>query len=298
MLSTLSRRDFCILSSSSALLAMPLCAKIRGGAEDYRSTLVNGYSPPAVRWEGRSWRCNMGSTWQPNMDHCLRLTSQTARFEIRDSPNDHSQVDKAHKRRSELSGKLPKSPALLPNDVVLWSAMSFIHHAWDDPAGMARLWGGVHGQIHMGRTFGGSPAVAFRRTADGQFTVTTRGQRALKSTRHFVGPIPFGRVHDLVFRVILHPTNGSLAVWLDGHKIVDVERASIGSEYADTHWNIGCYYAGGVTCPVVAEYANVVYPGTTRLDQRITSPAVWPRELTESTASQFFSLERGGETYA
>lgn len=274
---------------------MPLLATMRDGAEAYRSTLVDGFTPATLRWEGRSWRCNMGSTWQPGMEHCLRLTSRTARFEIRDSPNDHSKADKAHKRRSELSGKLPRSPALLPNDVVLWSAMSFIHHAWDDPVGMAGLMGGVYGQIHMGRGFGGSPAVAFRRLANGQFAVTTRGQQATESKRHFIGPLAFGSVHDLVYRVILHPENGSLAVWLDGHKIVDVKRASIGSGYADSHWNIGCYFAGGVTCPVVAEYANVIYPGTTSLGRRITGPAAWPRAQRTGAASAFVALNGVGE---
>ena len=291
----LTRREFHLLGGGTALLAMPLLAEMSQREETYRSTLVDGFTPATVHWGGREWRCNMGSTWQMGMEHCLRLTSKSARFEIRNSPHDHSRADKAHKRRSELSGKVPKSPALLPNGVPLWSAMSFVHHSWADPAGMAALTGGVHGQVHMGRSFGGSPAVAFRRTDTGQFAVTTRGQRAPQSVPRFTGPLAFDQPHDLVFRLLLHPERGSLAVWLDGRQIVDVAGASIGSETPDSHWNIGCYFAGGVTCPVVAEFANVVYPGAASLARRTARPAVWPVVGPTSAASQFIAMNSAGE---
>lgn len=218
----------------------------------------------------------MGSTWWPNMDQCLRLTTDRARFEIRDTPFDHSRTDPPGKLRSEISGSLPGDRSRLPNNVALWGAMSFIHHPWADPAGMAKLLGGVHGQIHIGRTFGGSPAVAFRRTGTGAFAITTRGQHAPHNALRYTGPVSFGQVHDLVYRVILHPSEGALAVWLHGEPIVDIVGVSIGTEHAESYWNLGCYYAGRTTCPVVAEYANHIYPGAVDLRSRIAHPPGWP----------------------
>lgn len=270
-----SRREFCAMTASAALLPSRSTAQLND-VTSYSSTLVRELTPATVAWSGRDWRCSMGSTWTPGLEHCLRLTERSARFEIRNTPNDRSKGDEPYKRRSEISGKTSTDQPVLPNDVELWSAMSFVHQAWDDPAGMARLKGGVHGQVHMGRSFGGSPAVAFRRTADGKFTVTTRGQNATQNARQYIGRLTFDRPHDLVYRLVLSPTNGSLAVWLDGDKVVDVSGASIGSSFADSYWNIGCYYAGGITSPVIAEYANVVYPGTLNLEDRIKSPPPWP----------------------
>ena len=132
----LSRRCFC-LSCVSAALIPSACDAAQGSA--YRSTQVRGHTPPTLEWAGRLWRCNMGATWHPGMDHCLRLTEQKARFEIRPSPNNRSVNDPPVKRRSELSGSLPRDRRRLPNGVPLWGAMSFIHHRWADPAGMATL---------------------------------------------------------------------------------------------------------------------------------------------------------------
>ncbi len=271
----LSRREFCILGGSSTIMAMA-CSARSAEPSTYQSTLANGFSPPVIEWAGRKWRCNMGSTWHEDMNHCLQLTSGRARFEIRNSPYDRSRNDESGKLRSEISGSLRGDRARLPNGELLWGAMSFIHHPWSDPAGMAQLTGGVHGQVHMGHGFGGSPALAFRRTKDGQFAVTTRGEQEPKSRIRYHEARSFGEVHDLVYRVRLHPSEGSLTVWLDGERIVDLGRASIGSRHADSFWNIGCYYAGGASCPIVAEYANLVYPGRVDLRDRILYPAQWP----------------------
>lgn len=267
------------LFPTAAGLVIPASAPLaRTAADDanyfaYHSTLVNGRTPPHVMWNGRKWRCAMGSTWHPDMDHCLRLTARKARFEIRNSEFDRGPRDSADKRRSEL--RFPKRPRL-PNEVPLWGAMSFIHHRWSDPAGMAKLAGGAHGQIHIGSEFGGSPAVAFRRSREGKFRVTTRGEQEPRNTVRYEADLAFDRVHDLVYRVVLSPTNGLLAVWLDRRQIVDLQGASIGSSHADCYWSFGCYYAGGVACPIVAEFANHVYPDIASLAGRIAAPPAWP----------------------
>lgn len=278
----ISRRDFSLtaIASVAAPLAVPstsACSQSRGradpgGGSNYHSTLVNGLTPRRIAWNGREWLCDAGSTWHPGMDYALRLTPAKARFEVRDTEFDRSEADPPRKRRAELH--CPE--ARLPNDVPLWGAMSFIHHSWDDPAGMSALEGGVHGQMHIGSSFGGSPAMAFRRDKNGNFRITTRGELEPKNTTRFDFPLPFNAVHDLVYSVVLSPNNGSLLVWLDGQQVVNLRGASIGSHYAECYWNIGCYYGGGVTCPVIAEFANHVYPGPASLAGRISAPPRWP----------------------
>jgi Polysaccharide lyase len=265
------------LLSSSGLRADG--SKVRATTvETYRTTLVGGYMPSSIRWAGRNWRVNAGSTVTRNMDHALRIGSrgQKMRFEIRNTENDNSPSDSSEVRRAELSGSLVGDPARLPNGTVLWGAMSFNHHSWADPEGMSTLMGGVYGQIHMGSKFGGSPAVAFRRTKKGLFRVTTRGEYDTAGSVRHEALLGFDRVHHLVYRVLLDPHRGSLAVWLDGAKIVDVADVSIGSRNAQSYFNCGLYFSGGVTAPVVAEYGNVVYPGTVSLAKLVTSPPAWP----------------------
>lgn len=278
-----TRRDYCLAGLGLAAipagwLAVRSSAAPKGASRDknfslYRPTLVDGRTPGHVDWNGRKWRCAMGSTWQPGMDHSLRLLPSRARFEIRDSERDRGPNDDPGKRRSEI--RFPKSPRL-PNGVPLWGAMSFIHHRWDDPEGMARgRGGGVHGQLHIGSKFGGSPAVAFRRMRNGEFAITTRGENDEKGSIRYRGPLPFDQLHHLVYRVLLHPSEASLAVWLNGSRLVDLQGVSIGSSDAECYWSLGCYYAGGVSCPVVAEFGDHYYPGPGDLRQRIGFRPNW-----------------------
>lgn len=132
--------------------------------------------------------------------------------------------------------------------------------------------------IHIGSTFGGSPAVAFRRRENGNLRITTRGEFNTSNTTRYDKPLSFGQVHDLVYRVVLDPKVGELTVWLDGVKIVDIRGQSIGASTAECHLQLGAYYAGGITCPVVAEYANHVYPSPTDLSARIGNLPVWPND--------------------
>ncbi|MDP9423674.1 MAG: polysaccharide lyase [Pseudomonadota bacterium] len=260
-----------IASAATYLLA-------RGGVDSsppsagYRTSLVNGYTPKRIDWDGYRWSADMGSTWNADMDHCFRPGEDMARFEIRPTPLDRAANDGPDKRRSELHCTRNR----LPNGVPLWGAMSFNHHRWSDPAGMAQGgWGGVHGQIHMGK-FGGSPALAFRRTRDGRFLVTTRGQYDDGNNRRWMAPVSFNERHDLVYRVLLHPSQGELDLWLDGRHVVNVAGASIGSERGGSYWCIGCYYSGGISCPIVAEYANHAFPSPTNLSARISERPAWP----------------------
>lgn len=237
----------------------------------YHSTLVDGRTPKRIEWDGHRWSAAMGSTWNSGMDYCLGLAADRARFEIRPTPRDHGANDDPQKRRSEIH----ETKNLLPNGVPLWGAMSFNHHGWADPAGMTEVWGGVHGQIHMHK-FGGSPALAFRRNGDGRFMVTTRGEFDTEGSKRWMGPLAFDQVHDLVYRLVLHPTDGELDVWVDGRRLVALKGMSIGSHLGGCYWCIGCYYAGGITCPVVAEFGNHAFPSTADLSGRVASPPPWP----------------------
>jgi hypothetical protein len=284
-----SRREFCIGGGASIVLPCGAVAlagewgpdrdRADPGFDDYGSTLVNGLTPSPIVWNGRKWRANMASTRVRGLDYCLRVTPNKARFEIRDNPLEGRHGASPHGLRSEISGSVYGDRTRLPNGVPLWGAMQFIHHHWDDPEGMKTLYGGVHGQIHIGSRFGGSPALAFRRNKRGEFDVTTRGEfdKAGSGTVRHRSPLPFDQVHNLVYRIVLHEADGALTVWLNARKIVDIANVSIGSHHAEAYWNLGCYYSGGVTCPVVAEYANHVYPGRTSLAGRIASPPAWPR---------------------
>lgn len=283
----LSRRDFCVVGLCSTVpnFGTPLSADTPGSGSPhsgvpmkrpiYRDSLVDGLTPSAIWWSDRSWRSNMGSAWHAGMHHCFQYTRSSARFELRDTIFDRSPKDPAYKRRSELSGSLYGNPRRLPNGVQLWGAMQFNHHPWEDSQGMAERHGGIHGQIHIGNRFGGSPAVAFRRTSGGDFQITTRGEFDRDGTVRWRGAVPFGTAHDLVYSVVLHETAGTLRVWLDGVELVAIEAQSIGTHHGDSYWNVGCYYAGGITCPVVAEFANHIYPGTAELSRRVAHPPRW-----------------------
>ena len=274
---TLSRRDVVIAGVGVPLVSLGAVLVGRHTLErpqtssSYRSSLVAGHTPKQVDWDGRRWSADMGSTWNAGMDHSFQHSDDMARFEIRPTQLDRAEQDKLETRRSELHCTRNR----LPNGVPLWGAMSFNHHGWSDPAGMAKGWGGVHGQIHMGK-FGGSPALAFRRTRDGRFLVTTRGEFDDRSRKRWTAPLSFNEAHDLVYRVTLHPRAGQLDVWLDGQQLVSIANASIGSQLGGSYWCIGCYYSGGISCPVVAEYANHEFPAARDLSARISSSPKWP----------------------
>lgn len=247
-------------------------------AAKYRSTLDRGVTPSRLHWAGRDWRVNAGSTRVRGMPHSLAISSsgERLRVEVHDTPRDNSQPDKSTVRRAELSGSLYGDGTRLPNGRELWGAFSFVHHAWSDMLGMRERQGGVYGQVHMGSDAGGSPALAFRRTAKGLFRITTRGEFDPEGTVQYEAPLSFDSVHDAVYRLVLHPTDGSLAVWIDGERVVDVKNASIGHHSATSYWNIGVYFARGISGSASAEYANHIYPKPQSLIHRISAPPCWP----------------------
>ncbi len=254
------------------------CAASMQAAASYESTLRNGLTPSPIEWAGRIWRVNAGSTIHHGMDHSVRISPDggRVRFELRDFPEDNSGSDSEKVRRAELSGSLYGNPTRLPNGESLWGAFSFVHHGWNDLVGMRELQGGVYGQIHIGSTFGGSPALAFRRRADGGFLITTRGEYDTEGTTHYEGDLSFDELHDLVYQVNLHPTQGSLRVWIDGQQIVDARGLSLGHSNAESYWNFGTYFSGGISGTVVAEYANHVYPAPLILRDRVNTRPCWP----------------------
>jgi hypothetical protein len=279
-----------VLRAAASMLAVLLAP---GCGEEAAALLASDapprgvYQPIAITndpsaetiWQGRRWRVNAGPVFDPQTAYAIQTDPDQTRirFELRNSPQDRSPRDDSDTRRAELSGSLRGDLQRLPNGTMLWGAMQFRHHAWPDPAGMKALTGGVYGQIHMGSRFGGSPALAFRRNRDGLFVITTRGQYDPQGTTHFAGAVAFDVPHDLVYRIVLHPTSGSLSVWLDGKRIVARERISIGHEYAESYWNFGLYFSGGIAGRVSAEYAGHVYPAPADLGARAASPVSWPR---------------------
>ncbi|MHA6332680.1 heparin lyase I family protein [Qipengyuania sp. CAU 1752] len=230
-------------------------------------------------WSGRIWRANAGSVQHGDLAYAVQTdpSGEVIRFELRNSDRDRSPNDAPSVRRAELSGSLYGDKQRLVNATPLWGAFSFRHHAWTDPDAMRRHTGGVYGQIHMGSQFGGSPALAFRRTSDGLFRITTRGQHDTGGTVRYEAPLSFDESHDLTYRIVIHPYRGSLAVWLDGKQVIDSENISIGHESAQSYWNLGLYFSGGIDGRVIAEYANHRYPSPVSLAQRAVRPEHWPR---------------------
>ena len=255
-----------------------VCAASRQSSAPYDSTLRNGLTPSPIEWAGRMWRVNAGSTIHYGMDHSVRISPDggRVRFELRDYPEDNSLPDSDKVRRAELSGSLYGSPTRLPNGESLWGAFSFVHHGWKDTMGMRELQGGVYAQIHIGSTFGGSPALAFRRRANGGFLITTRGEYDAEGTTQYEDDLSFDEVHDLVYEAILHPTQGSLRVWIDGQQKVDAQDLSIGHSNAESYWNLGIYFSGGISGTAVAEYANHAYPAPMELRDRVNKRPCWP----------------------
>lgn len=292
----ISRRHFCAIAGGSALVApgvasaaWPLTSLpfgqsaartspfVAAGATasdasfaTYSSTLVGGFTPSQLGWGGRTWKADMGSTWTANLDYSCRVTATKIRFELHSTTFDRAVNDPVDKRRTELHDKTS-----LPNGVAMWGAFSVNNHAWADPAGMTATTGGAMCQMHM--PSGGSPAFAFRRDKNGNFLVTTNGANdPINNNKRYVGPLSFGAVHDIVYRCVIHPVNGELDVWVDGRQVLTLRGASIGQTNPGCYWCLGLYFAGGTTCPIVAEYSNHVAPTTNYLLARISSPPSWP----------------------
>lgn len=239
----------------------------------YSSTLgPSGYTPSKASWNGKTWKADMGSTWNLGMDHSWRVTATADRFELHPTPQDRAVNDSADKRRSELHYKKTE----LANGMEYWGAYSFIDHSWPDPVGMNLTTGGAHMQMHM--PSGNGAAFALRRYRDGTFLVTTNSS-AGGNLKQFNAPLSFDAVHDVVYRCICDPAAGELDLWLDGTQVTAF-RGLLGiagaTSTAGYYFCRGLYYGGGITCNIVAEFANVVTPQTANLLSRVSSPPPWP----------------------
>lgn len=245
---------------------------------DYLPTLSPTYTPAQLRWLVRDYRVNAPATDYANLPHSVKHGANwnRIRFEVR--PDDPAMESNAVKRRAEMSGSIYGDPTRLPNGKELWGAFSIIQTPWSDPEGMKSTYGGVYGQIHMGSKVGGSPALAFRRHQGGNLRITTRGEFDDAGTTRYDATLSWGVVHDFVYQLTLDPVAGKLRVWIDGRKVVDVANVSIGHSLADSYWNFGLYFPGGVTAPVSAEYGNHVYPSQYSLLNRVTAPPQWPAD--------------------
>lgn len=237
----------------------------------YNSTLISGFTPKYPAWFGQKWTAAMGATWYPNMPHSWRVTTNKSRFELHNTVDDRGQNDPSTKRRTELHDK----KHLLTNGISYWGAYSSIDHSWSDPVGMQSTTGGAHFQMHM--PAGGSPAFAFRRDKYGNFLITTNGDNdPINNHARYNGPLSFAQVHDIVYRCVIHPTNGELDVWLDRKLILSLRNISLGTSTSGCYPCYGLYYADGCTCNIVAEHANIAFPSTTSLTGRTTSSPSWP----------------------
>jgi hypothetical protein len=233
---------------------------------EYQSSLgANGLTPDPFLWQGRKWRAYVRSD-DVSLPYPLRYTSNRVRFELRPD-------DMADTSRAELGGSYADYPRL-PNGKILWGAFS-------TRISGTNTTGGVHTQIHMGSKAGGSPAFAFRTSSDGPSIIklTTNSQSGSgttgSKTRAVLTNVTRGVVHDFVYRMKLDPYHGSLTVWHNRVKVLDLPDVPLGHSNAEHYMNFGAYYSGGIKSTVVAEYSNVVYPSTVDLSARTTATPVW-----------------------
>lgn len=237
-------------------------------AAQFGSTLINGLTPKFSQWAGHSWSVDTGSAWNPNMDYSWRTTPDKCRFELHNTLQDRGQLDPTYKRRAEIHD--PKSTFL--NGLVYWHAFTFLDFPWST---MPNVSEGTIMQMHW--PSGASPAFAFRRTPQGQFRITTRGDTTSNTTR-YTGALSFGVPHDVVYCFKLDGTNGHLDVWVDGNHVLSLTGVPIGSKTENgCYLGIGPYFGGGTSSVIVQEYANLApFPSTTSLSSRVTSRPSWP----------------------
>ena len=288
----ISRRDFCVAGASFAIagpasaqilrplpqsnvlrplssIATPIGTQATADASysQYQSTLVGGMTPKYASWLGQKWTACTGSTWNSGMDYCWRISRTKSRFELRDTPKDRGGNDPSSKRRAEIHDK----QHFLQNGREYWGAVTFLDSSWSDPAAMkAQGTGGSHMQMHMPN--GGSPVFAFRRFGDGQWGITTNPGGNIKRFRTVLS---FDTPHDVVYRIVPHPSSGQLDVWVDGRQVLSF-RGALGGSESGYYPCYGLYYGGGVACPIVGQIANIAHPSATSLKSRITSRPAWP----------------------
>ena len=279
-----------LLLACSILASTPALGQIRmlkpfgspqGSVAQLTTASSSNYLPPAAdpqtgmaprffNWLGTNWSDNSGQTWNQNLPYALGISDTRLRAELHDSPYDHGQNDPTDKRRAEIHNKVG-----LLNNVTYWHAFSYLDQPWTNPAGQKKAGGGAIHQIHM--PDGGSPAIAFRRFPDGSFGVTTNPGGNVK---RFKMPMTYGQPHDIVYRFTLSSagaSNGALAVWVDGRKMLDLSGVAIGGAGNGYYLCLGAYYGSGLGGNrIIQEYGNIVpFPTLSDLSSRIAAPPAW-----------------------
>lgn len=246
----------------------------------YYSTLaepINRLSSGAGAFDfnGRSWAVDGSPVNADGLDHCLRLSGrrERIRFEHRQTdPNDRTELD------SQLT---------LPHSTTLWGAMTVIAESFVKPDSIAAGSGVVFYQTHAGAG-GGSPSFALRRKQNGNLHITRSTPAGDQNVSLYDQPLSFDEPHDFVWRQVINATNGSIEVWLDGVKIVDVSGVPVGATDNTGYAKFGAYAAGGIgTDPdakVAFQFANVECTRSgIDLASRISAAPTWPQDLRAET---------------
>lgn len=222
-------------------------------------------------WHGRKYKMANGMAWNTKVPYAVRLgtDSDYARFELRDTPNDHGPNDPAKKRRCEMG-----TEAGWKNGVTYWFAFSFRVHV----DGLNKSLGQTLTQFQDPE--GSSPSIAHRIQYDDKvpgkviLNTTTRVSGGSTISRGKV-PLSLDTDHDLVIEFQMG-ANGFERTWLDG-KMVSEYHGVIGSTRKDGYgFRFGCYGAPLSGMTVVQEYKNFApYASTADQSARISAPPAW-----------------------
>jgi hypothetical protein len=109
---------------------------------------------------------------------------------------------------------------------------------------------------------------------------------------------PWDAGNDLVYYFEQHETTGVLKLWLNGDLIVDEDPLPLGASGGGTYLGVNAYFAEGITCPVVNQFANFVFPfsgglagsalpdsNSDGVPDRVSSPPAWPSDTLVTTGA-------------
>ena len=228
----------------------------------------------SVSWLGKKFKMANGRAWNGATPYavCLGSSNDYARFELRDTSNDHGPNDASTKRRAEIGNN-----ADYRNGVTYWMAYSVRVHV----DGLNKSLGNTMDQFQDPE--GSSPSISHRLV-----NCSSPGGACLNTTTRYNqdgaggktvsrGQVPFAldTTHDLVMQFQMGK-NGFQKTWLDG-KLVSDYQGPIGSAVKDSYGlRIGTYGAPLSGMTIVQEYRNIApFPSTASLDKRIASKPAW-----------------------
>lgn len=241
---------------------------------------TRGVARGPVIWEGRPARISGGATHFRGLDHAIGVSAGDAivRLEVRNTPSDRREQDRAVARRSEIA--FPE--ARFPNGGDYWAAVSVRPERYSRPdsLGSTPEPGGPFFQIHADDA--GSPSVALRRTPDDRLCVTAAGAGSGVGIVYRTLDWRLDAPHHFVLRFRLDPRHGALSVWMDGARIVDARDIplGLGKPGRGSFIKMGCYYPRGLgpdrEASVANAFASFIPPGATSLLGLVQSPPAWP----------------------